>query len=225
MTASLLHQSADRPDTSFSRRRKVLLLPLTLAAIVAMWALPIVADDFELITVEGQKKILSAPASPSTGATAPEVTIVEYFDYNCPYCKRLVPVFQALMASDPTVALVYKDWPILSAASIYAAHCALAAKWQGKYIQAHDALINGPRLSSSEQVDGIFRKADIDMTRLKADLDRHAGTIEALLDRNDSEARALSLRGTPGVLVGRQLVSGMPDLPTLQKLVARARHP
>jgi protein-disulfide isomerase len=206
------------------RRRSVLLLPLILAATAAIGAHPS-ADDFDLITAAGQKEILSAPASPSIGATAPEVTIVEYFDYNCPYCKRLVPVFHALLASDPTVALVYKDWPILSAASIYAAHCALAAKWQGKYVQAHDALMNGPRLSSNEQVDGLLRHAGIDMTQLKADLDRHAGSIDALLDRNDSEARALSLRGTPGVLVGRRLLSGMPDLPALQKLVAGARHP
>jgi protein-disulfide isomerase len=206
------------------RRHRVLLLPLILAATAAIGAQP-AADEFDLITAEGQKEILSAPASPSIGATAPEVTIVEYFDYNCPYCKRLVPVFQALLASDPTVALVYKDWPILSAASIYAAHCALAAKWQDKYIQAHDALMNGPRLSTNEQVDGLLRQAGIDMTRLKADLDRHAGSIDALLDRNDGEAQALSLRGTPGVLVGRRLLSGMPDLPTLKKLVASARHP
>jgi protein-disulfide isomerase len=205
-------------------RRSVLLLPLILAATAAIGAHP-TADDFDLITAAGQKEILSAPASPSIGATAPEVTIVEYFDYNCPYCKRLVPVFQALLASDPTVALVYKDWPILSAVSIYAAHCALAANWQGKYIQAHDALMNGPRLSANEQVDGLLRQAGIDMTQLKADLDRHAGSIDALLDRNDSEARALSLRGTPGVLVGRRLLSGMPDLPALRKLVASARHP
>ncbi len=93
------------------------------------------------------------------GARNPDVTIVEYFDYNCPYCKKQVPALQALLAQDPKMALVYKDWPILGPVSVYAASSALAAGWQGKYLVAHDALISGPRLARNEQVDDDFADA------------------------------------------------------------------
>lgn len=201
-------------------------MPLWVLSVALSWAPALGhAQDFELISAEGQKAILGEPTSPSEGSSAPQVTVVEYFDYNCPYCKRLVPTLQALLASDHTIALVYKDWPILGAESVYAAHCALAAKWQDKYLQAHDALISGPRLASNEQVDALLQRAGIDMPRLKADMDRHSGTIDALLEHDNAEARALGLRGTPGILVGRQLLPGVADLPTLKKLVANARNP
>src|SRR5580698_8922387 len=111
------------------------------------------AQDTQLVTVEGQRQMLANPGTEPVGARKPNVTIVEYFDYNCPYCKKLVPTFQALLAQDPNIAIVYKDWPILGAVSVYAARSALAAQYQGKYLAAHDALINGGRLSKNEQVD------------------------------------------------------------------------
>ena len=93
-----------------------------------------------------------------TGARNPDVTIVEYFDYNCPYCKRVVPTFRELIAGDPKLAIVYKDWPVLGETSAYAARCALAARWQGKYLVAHDALLTGPRLSHNEQVESGYHQ-------------------------------------------------------------------
>jgi protein-disulfide isomerase len=182
------------------------------------------ATTSTLITAEGQQRILGPPAAPRVGSTAPEVAIVEYFDYNCPTCKGLSSTLRALLAADPGVALIYKDWPILGPVSVYAARCALAATWQDKYQQAHDALLEGPRLSQNAQVDAALLRAGIDMPRLKEDRERHAGTIDALLSHDDDEARALGLQGTPGVLVGRRLLSGAVNLVTLQELVADARH-
>lgn len=183
------------------------------------------ASTSALITAEGQQRILGPPAAPRVGSTAPDVAIIEYFDYNCPACKGLAPTLRTLLATDHRVVLVYKDWPILGPVSVYAARCALAAKWQDKYQQAHDALIEGPRLSQNAQVDAALSRAGIDLTRLKEDRERHAGTIDALLSHDDDEARALGLQGTPGVLVGRQLLPGAVDLVTLQRFVAGARHP
>lgn len=181
------------------------------------------AQDTELITLEGQKQMLAKPGTDLVGARNPDVIIVEYFDYNCPYCKKLVPVLQAVLAQEPKVAILYKDWPILGPVSRYAASSALAAKWQGKYQVAHDALIGGPRLAKYDQVDSILQGAGINIETLKKDRIDHALEITALLERNDEEARALTLDGTPGLVVGRQLLPGITDLATLKKLVARSR--
>jgi protein-disulfide isomerase len=89
---------------------------------------------------------------------------------------------------------------------------------------AHDALIGGPRLAQDDQVDDILRHAGVNMDALKKDRIGHAKEIAALLGRNDDEANAISLKGTPGVLVGRQLVGGIADLGMLKQLVANARR-
>jgi protein-disulfide isomerase len=100
----------------------------------------------------------------------------------------------------------------------------LAANFQGKYLQAHDALISAPRLVENSQVDAALRGAGIDMVQLKKDLIAHRASIDGLLMRNDAEARGLGLRGTPGVLVGRRIVSGISDLEALQSAVALSRR-
>jgi protein-disulfide isomerase len=182
------------------------------------------AQDLDMITLDGQKQMLANPGTDPVGARQPDVTIVEYFDYNCPYCKTLVPVLQALLAQDPKVAVLYKDWPILGAVSTYAAASALAARWQGKYLAAHDALISGPRLAQDDQVDAILKSAGLNTDVLKKDRTTHAKEIAALLARNDAEAHALTLDGTPGLVVGLQLVPGVASLTFLKQLVAKSRQ-
>ncbi len=181
------------------------------------------AQDVAIITRAGQKEMLKNPGTPPAGANNPDVVIVEYFDYNCPYCKKIVPTLQSLLAQDPKIAVVYKDWPILGPVSVYAASAALAAGYQGKYLAAHDALISGPRLAKDEQVDGALQKAGVNMDSLAKDRTAHAAEIAALLKRNDEEAHALTLEGTPGVVVGRQLVAGIADAAMFTKLIANSR--
>ena len=181
------------------------------------------AQDVQIITRAGQKQMLANPGTEAAGARTPDVTIVEYFDYNCPYCKKLVPALKALLAQDPKIAVIYKEWPILGDVSVYAASSALAAGFQGKYLVAHDALISGPRLAENDQVDGILQSAGVNMDILKHDRVSHAKEIAALLARNDEEAHALTLEGTPGIVVGRQLLPGITDLSNLQQLVANSR--
>jgi protein-disulfide isomerase len=199
--------------------------PLILSGLLAMGSLAAVASAQELaqITREGVKAILTEPGLEMTGARHPDVTIVEYFDYNCPFCKQVVPTFRELVANDKKIAVVYKDWPVLGASSVYAARCALAARWQGKYLTAHDALLAGPRLSQNVQIESILSGAGIDVEQLKKDLTAHAREITALLARNDAEAHALELDGTPGILVGRELMPGGADLSFFKKLIAAVR--
>jgi protein-disulfide isomerase len=206
---------------SVRRRLQVMVL----AVMAHAWLVgAAAAQDVAIITRAGQKDMLKDPGTPRAGAARPDVIIVEYFDYNCPFCKNLVPTLKTLLAQDPKIALVYKDWPILGPVSAYAAAAALAAGYQGKYLLAHDALIGGPRLARNDQVDGILQKAGVDLETLTRDRTAHAAEIAALLRRNDEEAHALTLEGTPALVVGRQLVPGIADAPFLTKLIANSRQ-
>jgi protein-disulfide isomerase len=181
------------------------------------------AQDVSLITLAGQKEMLRNPGTEAVGAHPADVTVVEYFDYNCPYCKKMIPVFKGLLAQDSKVAILYKEWPILGDVSVYAATAALAAGYQGKYLAAHDALIGGPRLASNDQVDNELKGAGVNMAALAQDRTKHAKDIAALIARNEEEANALELKGTPGIVVGRQLLPGITDLSNLNHLVANSR--
>jgi protein-disulfide isomerase len=182
------------------------------------------AEDVGAVPKSAEVAILRNPGTPPAGATNADVTLVEYFDYNCPFCKKLAPGLHGLLKTDARVALVYKDWPILSDVSRYAARLALAAGWQGKYLLAHDTLMAAERLASNGQVDSLLLEAGLDMERLKADAKAHGAEIDALLRRNDTEARALGIRGTPGLLVGRHIINGVYDVPGLKQAVAAARN-
>jgi protein-disulfide isomerase len=183
-----------------------------------------VAEDIGPVPKSAEIAILRNPGTPPAGAKDADVILVEFFDYNCPFCKKLSPALQALLQADPKVSLVYKDWPILSDVSSYAARSALAAGWQGKYLVAHHVLMAATHLASNEQVDGLLSKAGIDMQKLKQAAQAHGGEISALLRRNDTEVRALGIRGTPGLLVGRHIINGVYDVAGLKQAVAVARQ-
>jgi protein-disulfide isomerase len=183
-----------------------------------------VAKDIGPVSKSAEIAILRNPGTPPAGAKDADVILVEFFDYNCPFCKKLSPALQALLQADPKVALIYKDWPILSDVSSYAARSALAAGWQGKYLVAHDVLMSATHLASNEQVDRLLGNAGIDMPKLKQASEAHGGEISALLLRNDTEVRALGIRGTPGLLVGRHIINGVYDVAGLKQAVAVARR-
>jgi protein-disulfide isomerase len=183
-----------------------------------------IAATASVISLKQQNVILKDPGTAVLGAKDPEVTVVEYFDYNCPYCRKLAPSIHALIESDRKVAVVFKEWPIFGGISVYAARCALASQWQGKYLAAHDALINAPRLSQEAEVDETLRRAGINLSELKKALSENSANIDATLARNNSEAHSLGMRGTPGLLVGRDVSINIGDLAALQAAVAEARH-
>ena len=172
--------------------------------------------------------ILAAPhATPPSGSPEADVTVVEYFDYNCPVCREIDPQLRKLVSSDPKVRLIHKDWPVFGDASVYAAYCAFAAARDGKYAIAHDALIGSKRdLDSKQDVRQVLREAGFDLKKIDADIALHEREYRAVLARNQQESAALGLRGTPGLIIGDQLVPGGLDYPQLQRLVSQARqHP
>jgi protein-disulfide isomerase len=204
----------------FARAARLLMLVVS-----ALGLLPVISwsQEVQQISVAGEQSILAKPRFEVTHSRHTDVYVVEYFDYNCPFCKKITPTLTQLLAGDKKIALIYKDWPILGDASVYAARCALAAQWQGRYLQAHDALLSGPRYSQDDQVESTLRDAGINVEKLKRDLVSHSREIAAMLARNDAEANALELKGTPGILVGRLLLSGVADLNFLKKMVAEVR--
>jgi len=196
----------------------------SLALCLAAAFLPevLLAQNAAPIPTAVQRHLLTDPGTPALGSASAEITVVNYFDYNCPFCRELAPAFHAFTAADHTVAVIYKERPVFGGVLVYAARSALAADFQGKYLQAHDALISAPRLAPIEQVEETLRRAGIDMSQLVRDARRHAAAIDALLARNESEACSLGLRGTPGVLVDRTVVKA--NLIDLQAAVTTARH-
>src|ERR1700719_4626266 len=146
-------------------------LAALIGAVTVAFAISAFAQIPSLISLEAQKRIIDAPGVPVFGATSPDVVLVEYFDFNCPFCRKLAPSFRSLLKSDPKVAVLYKDWPIFGGVSVYAARCALAAQWQGQYGKTHEALIAAPRLSQNGQVDDALQRAGIDIGRMHRDLD------------------------------------------------------
>jgi len=161
---------------------------------------------------------------PAAGGTDADVTIVEFLDYNCPYCKKTAPELQKLLQADRRVRIIYKEWPIFGPVSQYAARSALAANWQGKFLAAHNALISAPDdLDEPSQVDSLLKGAGVNLERLADDRTRYAAEIEAALTRNIAEAHGLGLNGTPGFLIGRQLVPSALTLRQLLQLTSNER--
>ncbi len=127
--------------------------------------------------------ILNDPDAPVGGNPKGDVTIVAFLDYNCPFCKKATPALDKVVAADGGVRLVYKDWPILAESSVDGARMALAAKCQGKYLQAHAALMAVPDRNSRDRMAEAIRNAGVDMTQLDADLKTHESEITALIKR------------------------------------------
>lgn len=167
--------------------------------------------------------LLNDPDAPVGGNPDGDVTIVTFFDYNCPFCKRTVAPMNAVVRADGKVRVVYKDWPILAATSVYGAKLALAAKRQGKYIEAHHALMTIRGRPTEDDMHRAVASAGVDMQRLEADAHDNGAAITALLQRNNSLAEELGLQGTPVFLIGQFLIPAALDEAGFRQVVSDAR--
>lgn len=164
----------------------------------------------------------SDPAAPVVGNPLGSVSVSEYFDYRCPYCRTMQPTLGALLAKDHRVRLVAKEWPIFGGASVIAARVALASQWQGKYAVVHQALFELPRGMDEAAIRSAAAAAGVDMARLDHDLATRGTEIDAELSTVDHEARALGFQGTPGFVVGTFVAPGAIPGSSLDELVTRA---
>ena len=160
-------------------------------------------------------------ADPVKGNPRGDVTIVEFFDARCGYCKQMHPAMEALLARDRNVRVVMKDLPILGPPSVLASRALLAAHRQGRYAALYDALMT----LRGEITEPVLRqqaeRAGIDWARLRRDMDDPA--IQRRIDTNLRLAQALAIEGTPALVIGQSLIPGAVDLPALERLVAEAR--
>ena len=164
---------------------------------------------------------LVRPGDPAEGNPRGKVTVVEFFDVRCPYCRQMNPAMEALLRHDPDVRLIYKDLPILGPASVLASRALLAAQKQGGYLKLRAALMAAPPDITDATIAAAARKLGLDWKRLRRDMDDPA--IARRLDANLALSRRLGIDGTPALIAGHQLVPGAVDRADLEKLAAAAR--
>lgn len=171
------------------------------------------------------KGILHDPEAPESGNSKGNLTIVSFFDYNCPFCKRAEPDLEKVVKEDGKIRLVYKDWPILTEASVYGAQIALGAKYQGKYLAAHNALMSipGSKIDKATMTKAV-QAAGVDMARLETDIHANADAISGLLRRTHVQAESMGLMGTPVYLIGQFKVAAALDVDKFREVVSQARE-
>jgi protein-disulfide isomerase len=169
------------------------------------------------------KDIFRSEGAPFVGSEKGDVTVVEFFDYNCGYCKRALGPLIKLVEKDPKVKVVFKELPILSRGSVEATQVALAAKLQGKYWEAHRALLAARGQLDKASSLRVVEKLGLDMAKLRKDMDSPA--VKAEIDRVKTLAEKMGIRGTPYFLVGDRMIPGAPEnlLEQMSELVAEVR--
>lgn len=161
------------------------------------------------------------PNAPVLGNPDGDVTVVEFFDYNCPYCRRVKPHMEALLAADPNVRVVYREWPILGEGSVFAARAALASRNQGKYEEFHWAMME---LSGRAEEASVMRAAEdigLDVVQLRRDM--NAPEIDEHIATSMRLSRAMGFSGTPSFVIGDSLAPGLIDADQMISLVNQAR--
>ena len=177
------------------------------------------ADDAVLT----EALVLRDPDIPAAGNPDGDINIVEWFDYNCPYCRKIDPELRQVVQDDGKVRLVLKDWPILGEVSKIAARRALAAKYQDKFVQAHEAMIGVASRLTEPRIGELLAGADIDMDRLNRDLATNAKAIDTILARNSAQAEAFGFKGTPSFIVGKFRVPGILTMAEFEMVIKDAR--
>ncbi|GAA6198664.1 DsbA family protein [Pseudophaeobacter arcticus] len=159
--------------------------------------------------------------APVLGNPEGDVTVVEFFDYNCPYCRRAMEPVQGLLEADPNVRLVYREWPILGEGSVFAARAALAARKQGKYDEFHWALMAMNGRADEASVLRVASEIGLDVEQLRSDME--GSEIDEHIRNSAELAQALGFNGTPSFVIGNELAPGLVQQPQLMEMVESVR--
>lgn len=166
--------------------------------------------------------LVDAGRLPVFGNPDGDVTVVEFFDYRCPYCRRVAPDLFKAVESDGNVRLILKEYPILGEESVFAARAAVAATAQDAYGEFHRKLIGEVKRVNRDSVLKLAERIGLDVARLKQDM--RAEWVDQEIARARQLARALEINGTPAFVVGSELVPGAVSLQRLKDLIAQARR-
>jgi protein-disulfide isomerase len=216
MYPAWLDQGRTRRETLRALGASAVLLGLNFAPAAAL-----AQDGGEAVLTEAL--VLRDPDIPVTGNANGDITIVEYFDYQCPYCRKVEPELRQVVQDDGKVRLVLKDWPVLGEVSVIAARMALASKYQDKFLPAHEALIGVNSKLTEPRIRELLAGAGIDVDRLTRDLATNAKAIDAILARNNDQAHAFGFKGTPSFIVGKFRVPGVLTMAEFDRVIADAR--
>ncbi|MBU3029177.1 DsbA family protein [Paracoccus marinaquae] len=202
-------------------RRHLLISSAALGAATALPALGQSANRPNPMPEELREALERDPNAPVLGNPRGDITLVEFFDYNCPFCKKMVGPMQQLISSDPQLRVVYREWPVFGADSEFAARASLASLDQGKYWQFHASLLGMKGRAVEATVMRSAREVGLDEARLRKDMqaariDEHIQTSFALADH-------MGLMGTPTFIAGDEGAFGEMSLKEMQGLITRAR--
>ena len=179
------------------------------------------AEEARHVIADHHAELFDNPDDLVAGDPKGDATLVEFFDYRCPYCKQIEPTLDALLQEDKKLRIVYKEFPILGEASVYAARAALAAKKQGRYAEFHRMMMATKGDITSEVVLKVASAAGLDLGRLKSDMASH--DIDRVIANNLTLANLLDIQGTPGFVIGDVVIPGAVDITRLRADIAKAR--
>lgn len=222
--AGVLAPLGDTADLERQLRTYLLANPeVIVESVNGMDARQQAAEENELTAVLTQRhdEIFNDPGSPVGANPNGDAILVEFFDYNCPYCRRATPILDKLEQDDKGLRLVFKEYPILGPGSVFAARAALASQKQGKYLAFHKAMMTHQgRITETSSLE-IASEVGLDVERLKRDMQDPA--IDEAIKRNVALAQALRISGTPTFVAGREILRGLADASAMKRLIASAR--
>ncbi|MFD1882675.1 DsbA family protein [Paracoccus pacificus] len=168
-----------------------------------------------------RKALERDPNAPVLGNPNGNITLVEFFDYNCQYCRKMLGTVQKLISSDPQLRVVYREWPVFGEGSEFAAKASLASLRQQKYWPFHAAMLGMKDRAVEATVLRVARQVGLDEKRLRADMERPE--VTAHIDTSFQLADHIGLAGTPSFIAGDEVVFGEMPLKEMTDLIARAR--
>jgi protein-disulfide isomerase len=182
-------------------------------------------EKHEAAVAKNAQAIFSSPRGVTIGNKDGDVTFVEFFDYNCGYCKRAMADMLDLMKSDPKLKVVLKEFPVLGPGSVEAAQVAVAVRMQDptgkKYLDFHQKLLGGKGQADKARAMAAAKEAGVDMAKLEKDL--ASPEVRATLEENFKLAEDMGMNGTPSYVIGKQVVIGAVGVDNLKEKIGVAR--
>ena len=183
------------------------------------------AEKYKVAVKEHAQKLFSSPNQVTLGNPNGNVTFVEFFDYNCGYCKRAMDDMLTLLKDDPKLKVVLKEFPVLGPGSLEAARVAVAVRMQDKtgkkYLEFHTKLLGGRGAADEAHALAVAKEIGMNMAQIQKDM--KSPEVKATLDEDFKLAEALGLNGTPSYVIGADVVVGAIGLPGLQEKINTAR--
>jgi protein-disulfide isomerase len=183
------------------------------------------AEKHQASIAKNADAIFNSPRGVTIGNKDGDVTFVEFFDYNCGYCKRAMADMLEIMKADPKLKVVLKEFPVLSQGSVEAAQVAVAVRMQDptgkKYLDFHQKLLSGRGAADKARAMAAAKEAGLDMAKLEKDLG--SPEVKATLEENLKLAESLGMNGTPSYVIGKQIVIGAVGADALREKISTAR--